>query len=303
MIKAAILGADNKTAGELIRLLIDHPDVQLTAPVAPSLSGTPLSAIHHGLLGRKLPPFTDRFNPEKTDVVFIASPSTLGESLLMADLPKLKVVAIRSGIPPFHNIPGVEYGLSEINRKPLVRGALKASIPSPGAALTLVALFPLATHLLINQPLNVNLTLPEEMHNDFPIADIAEEISSQLKKAQESFPGKVSLDFSSSQDARGMRVATELHCPLSIEEVLKIYDTHFDDHNFTYFVTYPVDIKEVIGTNRCIISLSKPDKNTLCVTAIADARLRGGAGEAVHVMNLLFGLQECVGLQLKAARY
>ena len=100
-----------------------------------------------------------------------------------------------------------------------------------------------------------------------------------------------------------MRMECDIPCRTELAEILRLYDSHFDDHNFTFHVSYPVGMEEVEGTDRCVISLSKPTPDTLHVEAVADARLRGGAGEAVHLMNLLFGLHERVGLTLKASVY
>lgn len=306
MIKAAIAGADSKTAGEIIRLLIDHPDVELTTLLAPCLSGCRVSDVHHGLIGRRLPAFTDRLDIGNVDVVFIAAPSAAGDRLLADTSDKEKrVIALCSEIcrRDSDTLPGVEYGLSEINRKPLVRGAVKAIIPTPPASLTLTALYPLATNLLLNSRFDLKIELPREVREEIEGEDVSSEISFRLTKAQSSFPGCVDITYSDSKSTRGMRLSVEIDCSLSLAEILKVYENHLDDHNFTFHVTHPVDIKEVEGTNRCIVSLSKPSDDRLLVEAVADARLRGGAGEAVHVMNLLFGLHERVGLNLKTSIY
>ncbi len=303
MIKVAIVGADTRPAGELIRLLIDHPDVSLTALVAPGLAGHQVAATHHGLIGRDIPPFTDRFNPKAVDMVFIADHSPLGSELLHSTGHDLKVVALCCDTPLQEDIAGVEYGLSEINRKPLVRGATRAVVPTPTASVSLVALWPLALHLLLNTDIAVRARIPADMMERTDAEAIALEIASRLVKAQSSFNGNVTVDFTPSPSARAMRMECDIPCRTELAEILRLYDSHFDDHNFTFHVSYPVGMEEVEGTDRCVISLSKPTPDTLHVEAVADARLRGGAGEAVHLMNLLFGLHERVGLTLKASVY
>lgn len=303
MIKVAIVGADTRPAGELIRLLIDHPDVALTALVAPGHAGHPVAATHHGLIGRDIPPFTDRFNPKAVDMVFAADRSQLGAELLHSAGHDLKVVALCCDTPLHEDIPGVEYGLSEINRKPLVRGATKAVVPTPASSASLIALWPLALNLLLNSDLEINVEMPADMVAQADAEAAAMEISSRLAKAQSSFSGKVTVRFSPSSSARAMRMACDIACRLELSEIMRLYDSHFDDHNFTFHVSRQVGTEEVEGTNRCVISLSKPSPDTLHVEAVADARLRGGSGEAVHLMNLLFGLHERVGLTLKASVY
>ena len=94
-----------------------------------------------------------------------------------------------------------------------------------------------------------------------------------------------------------------LECQPDLEQILQMYEEVYDDHNFTSIVTSPVNPIETEGTNKVIISISKPDAATLCLDIVADGRMRGGAGEAVHLLNLLFALHEQTGLKLKASRY
>jgi N-acetyl-gamma-glutamyl-phosphate reductase len=82
---------------------------------------------------------------------------------------------------------------------------------------------------------------------------------------------------------------------------MKLYDEVYDDHNFTILTSRVLDYKEVEGTNKCLLTLLKETPDTLTINCIIDARLRGGAGEAVHDLNLMFGLHECVGLTFKAS--
>ena len=93
-------------------------------------------------------------------------------------------------------------------------------------------------------------------------------------------------------------------CSLSLEEIEKIYEGIYDDHNFT-FITHSstISIKEVEGNQKCIITLSKPTADKILISAIWDGRMRGGAGDGVHIMNLMKGLYEKTGLSLKTSSY
>ena len=93
-----------------------------------------------------------------------------------------------------------------------------------------------------------------------------------------------------------------LDCPLELTEIIRIYSEYFADHNFTFITSKIPDLKDVVNTNKCIIHLDKIG-GKLLITAVIDNLLKGGAGNAVHTMNLLFGLQETTGLTMKATGY
>ena len=289
MIKAAVVGADSRIAGELIRILTGHPDVEMVCLYAPSLSGHPVSETHHGLIGAGKLVFTD---------------SDFGKSVVASldgDNPRLVVIGnVCSRIDPPE---GIEYGLSEINRKALVRGASRAVVPSLPASAALIALYPLATNLLLGSDIHIKALCDGCMAAVFNPSVSAMEISRRLSLVQASFDGNVSLDVDAGGAPRQFSLQMKIRCALPMEEILKLYDSIYDDHNFTYVVTYPVDYREVAGTDRCIVSLSKSDEDSLRISVEVDAALRGGAGEAVHLMNLLFGLHEKTGLDLKASTF
>lgn len=304
MIKAAVVGADSRIAGELIRILTGHPDVEMVCLYAPSLSGHPVSETHHGLIGAGKLVFTDRFDASVCDIVFAADDSDFGKSVVASldgDNPRLVVIGnVCSRIAP---PAGIEYGLSEINRKALVRGASRAVVPSLPASAALIALYPLASNLLLGSDIHIKALCDGCLAAVSNPSVSAMEISRRLSLVQASFDGNVSLDVDAGGAPRQFSLQMTIRCALPMEEILKLYDSIYDDHNFTYVVTYPVDYREVAGTDRCIVSLSKSDEDSLRISVEVDAALRGGAGEAVHLMNLLFGLHEKTGLDLKASTF
>lgn len=306
MIKVGITGAESEQAGELLRLLIHHPDVEILTAQSSGNAGKPAMLIHHGLIGEERMVLSSGFDATSLDMVFLVKPlySESDWRKLMADRPGLKIVlwpesgAVAEG---FERLP--VYGISELNRKQLVRGARSAMLPNPIASMVLVALFPLASHLMIPDTLNLQIEAPEDIITEEMLRNAKEEISEVLKVVQSSFGGDVNITATPTESDRAMRMRVELPGSTTSEELFKIYDSIYDDHNFTYMVPMDVDTKEVEGTQRCIISLSKPEDDTIGVAAVADPRMRGGAGEAVHLMNLLFGLHEKTGLNLKASRF
>ncbi len=131
-----------------------------------------------------------------------------------------------------------------------------------------------------------------------------QEILHVLKKTQNSFNGKVTLSHLGEKVSdRGLKVRIEMPCSLDMDELFKIYNQLYDDHNFTFIVSHAMSGCEVEGTQKTLITLQKKDSMSLTVTVIADCRMRGGAGDAVHIMNLLFGLQEQTGLRLKVHKF
>lgn len=306
MIKVGITGGESAIAGELLRLLVNHPDVEIISIHSPKNAGKPIAGIHHGFIGEQRLLFTSHFDASALDVAFILHPlHTSSEwSKIMADNPTLKVILYSDSVDLGEGLDHQPlFGLSEINRKGLVRGARTAVLPHPSSTLSMIALYPLARHLMLPNDLCLKISLPDDLNNDRLQSESHEEIKSNVSIAQSSYTGSLPIEYISSGRSRGMSVEFQLPCRTPLDELFKIYDSIYDDHNFTFMVPFDVDYNEVEGTNKCVISLTKPDEATLSVRAIADARMRGGAGEAVHLMNLMSGLFEKTGLSLKVIDY
>lgn len=305
MIKVAISGADAPVAGELIRILVNHPDVEIVALVAPGKEGKQLQSIHHGLLGEEKMMFTGTFNPAGADILFIADENVKFSDFhrLRTAFPNLKVVSLNPLIQDTDEDKetttyGFIFALPEINRKALVRGANQALVPGPVSSLALVPLYPLALNMLLSGDIVLNVSAPEDIVTEKELERSAEEISKALKEAQRSFEGKVIFNILPPTSKRGIELNTSFPSPLDMDHTLKAYDI-YDDHNFSFAVTTPVKLDDVKGTEKIVISLALSKDGILSIHSVADGRLRGSAGEAVHIMNLMFGLHEKTGLYLK----
>lgn len=303
MIKVAISGAETPQAGELLRILVNHPDVEIVALLAPGYEGQQARFVHHGLLGEAPLAFTSVM-PEKTDVLFMAedsvNPATLSRLKLMR--PELKIIALS---PIDHHNPdvaGIIFGLPEINRKLLVRGGSAAMVPTPMSSLALVPLYPLALNMVLDGDISLSLSVPSDLDNEDMLATSAAQINSVLHDIQKSYAGTVSLSALPPQSKRGMELSAEFKCPIGLEHLMQIYEI-YDDHNFAFVVNSPVKLDDVKGTEKCIVSVTMPEEGVLRLNAVADGRLRGSAGEAVHIMNLMCGLHEKTGLALKPYAY
>lgn len=304
MIKAAIIGADTPESGELIRLLINHPEVEVVALIASANEGNPITSVHHGLYGETNLKFSAKLpSAKEMDILFVNIRPK--EFPALADLksanPRLLIVLMQGidGIPRDMETP--VYGLSEINRKPLVRGATVATVPSPIASASLVALYPLALNMLLNPTLRINVKAPEDVVREQ--TEISKkEIEMMLHDVQRSFESPVNIETSLSDSERAMELEISLDCNIDLEHILKMYDI-YDDHRFAFHVSGRLSCADVGGTEKCLFNISKKTPSLLSIRIVADPRMRGASGEAVHIMNLLCALHEKTGLSLKASAY
>lgn len=305
MVKVALLNAELPLAGEIIRILVTHPETEIQALHSPLLAGRNVSSIHHGLIGEQQFNFTDKLNLEELQLVIILKRSDLSDKII-SQAPNFEDLKIITLGKDFFDASGLraELGVSEINRKALVRGAKMAYIISPIISPALIALGPLAGYLLLNADLEIEVKAPVDIVKESDAAKLGKEMAAILSGIQSSFHEKVDLKLSPLDDEeRGITTKISLKNNLSIEEIEKIYDQIYDDHNFTFISRSDIGMEEVIGTQKSIIFLDKPTPETLVIKVVADARMRGGAGDAVHILNLFFGLHEKTGLNLKPACY
>ncbi|MCH5227466.1 MAG: hypothetical protein J1F16_06615 [Muribaculaceae bacterium] len=306
MVKIGIIGAHTPIAGEIIRILIHHPETELVCLYSPANLGKNAASIHHGLIGEETLNFTDKLNLEDIDLLIITENTEINNKIVEAasEIEGLKIILTSKNTLNSDQLKYYEAGLSEINRKPLVRGVKEAYILSPTIVPALIALAPLATFLLLNSDIDIEVSAPEDILKELDLNKEITEVENQLKKRQTSFNGKISLKVTplSSSD-RGMNTQITMSNLLPVEEIEKIYEQIYDDHNFTYITKSEISPEEVEGTQKVVINISKPSAELLSLKVVSDARLRGGAGDVVHVMNLFFGLHEKTGLTLKASKY
>lgn len=301
MVKVAIIGAQHPMAGEIIRILINHPETELVTLFSSELPGRSVSAIHHGLIGEPTLYFSDKLKLSEIDLAISLDTSSIAKNIIKEaeSFEDLKVISL------FPNkIDNAELGIPEINRKALVRGAKKAFIPHPLIVTSLIPLVPLARFMLLNSDIDIHASLPQDLIDTLNPNDAEETIAQYLSLYQPSFQGKVRINFSPvEKNNRGITTKIQIKTLLPVEEVENIYEQTYDDHNFTFMTGKNIETNEVIGTQKNIIQVSKSSPDSLEITNVADARLRGGAGDAVHILNLFFGLHEKTGLALKPSVY
>ena len=310
MIRAAIAGGHTENAGELIRILINHPDVELVSVASPDDEGELLSSRHRGLTGETYMRFTSDVPVGDIDVLFLCYNEDGDSERYLARHtidPKVKIIDMS---PDFRSPEDTEsqwvYALPELNRKPLVRGAVKAAMPGPFATVMLLSLLPMAKNLLLNSDIHVacvsSANESDEKPGEATVLLEHEELAETrkaLQTLQSSFDSEIHLVATAGGWDSGMSANIYLDTPISEDDIKDIYDTFYEDHGFTFLSENLPDLGEVRGTNKCLIHVGKIG-DTLVISTVIDDTLKGGASAAVHAMNLMFGLQERVGLMLKA---
>ncbi|HAC21895.1 MAG TPA: N-acetyl-gamma-glutamyl-phosphate reductase [Porphyromonadaceae bacterium] len=322
MIKVGIIGGAGYTAGELIRLLINHPDAEIVFINSSSNAGNKITDVHGGLYGETELTFTDALPFEEVDVLFLCSAH--GDSKKFLDnnnVPdNVKIIDLSTDYrmeAPDHDFV---YGLPELNRKRIIRSN---RIANPGCFATAIqlALLPLAKEQLIQSEVHINAitgstgagvkpstTTHFSWRNDnisiYKAFDHQHlnEIGQTMRQLQDNFNHAINFIPVRGDFARGIFCSAYLDCNLELEEVKRLYQAFYDDHSFTFITEKAPDLKQVVNTNKCLIHLSKHG-NKLLIVSVIDNLLKGASGQAVHNMNLLFGLEETVGLHLKPVAF
>ena len=238
------------------------------------------------------------------------------------EMPKdLKIIDLSNDFRLYDGKHDFVYGLPELNRKKMVRGAIHVANPGCFATAIQLALLPLAKNLLIHSDIHVtaitgstgagvkpSVTTHYSWRNDnvsiykpFRHQHL-DEIRQTVKELQDGFNSEILFVPMRGCFSRGILASIYLDCNLSIEEVTHLYEEYYSDHSFTFISSAPVDLKDVVNTNKCLIHLEKID-GKLLITSVIDNLVKGASGTAVHNMNLLFGLSEKIGLQLKASAF
>ena len=328
-IKAGIIGGAGYTGGELIRLLINHPNVTLTYVHSKSNAGKPIYAVHSDLIGELNLNFSATFN-DPVDVVFLClghgdAIKFLKENIASFGAAKIidlsndfrllkdsKNVIVNSGI----NKTFI-YGLPELNRDKIKTAT---AIANPGCFATAIqlGLLPLAKAGLLKDIYTTGITgstgagqgLSTTSHFSWRANNIQAykslshqhlgEISQSLNQLQVKENVEVSFVPWRGDFTRGIFISSQLNFDLSFQEAFQLFVDYYKDHPFTFISEESIFLKQVVNTNKCLIQLEKVGARLVVHSAI-DNLLKGASGQAIQNMNLMFGLDEEAGLKLKAS--
>jgi len=309
MIKVGIVGCDNLQAAELVRILINHPDVELMWVIDAPRAGMRLDDIVPGIVGETDLTVQAESRLDGIDVLYWCGSRSEAEAYFARlDIPEdLKIIDLSGS----HNLDHGEdrpwkYGLSEMQRRVLVHDARLVTVPGNVATASLLAVMPMARNLLLNSPLELHVALGVSALGDADVDldDLArnqrQEIVMALEQCQSSFGQPVTLTVTRLAERRTLAVAARFKCGVAGEMIRQLYAQYYDDHNFVFMVDRPIVTADIENTNKCLIHIDKDEaRGLLTIHAVMDALLKGSAGTAVHAMNLLFGLHEKVGLAFK----
>ena len=320
-LSVGVFGAAGYTGGELIRLLLNHPEAEIAFAHSESNAGNLVSDVHEGLLGDTDLRFTDQMPFDKVDVVFFCfghgkSEAFLKEHTVPANV-KIIDLAQDFRIKGDHDFV---YGLPELNREAITTAQ---HVANPGCFATAIqlALLPAAKMGLINDDVSVNAITGStgagqkpgatthfswradnmSIYKPFTHQHLAE-IRQSLNQLQPL--GEASIDFIPYRGdfARGIFCTAVIKTPAPVEDVVEAYKEFYADAAFTHYSEKPLDLKQVVNTNKALVHVEKYGQKLL-VTSCIDNLLKGAVGQAVQNMNLMFGISETAGLRLKASAF
>lgn len=317
-ITVGIIGGAGYTGGEAIRLLINHPNVELKFVHSRSNAGNLVSDVHADLTGDTNLKFTDSL--QDADVIFLClghgeSKKFLQENKI-ADAVKVIDLSHDFRLGDSVNNRQFVYGLPELNKESIKKAK---NIANPGCFATSIelGLLPLAGLGLLKDVYTTGITgstgagqkLQDTTHFTWRANNISayktlthqhlKEITQSVKQLQAGFSGSINFVPWRGDFTRGIFVSSILATDKSLDELKNIYQDFYKDHPFTVVSNQTLDLKQVVNTNKCIINLEK-EGDKLVVHSAIDNLLKGASGQAVQNMNLMFGLEETAGLKLKS---
>lgn len=324
LIRAGIAGGAGYTGGELLRILLHHPAVEIAFVHSNSNAGNPITSVHTDLAGETNLLFSNQFH-DQIDVLFLCLGHGEAQSFLTANSLSDAVAIIDlsqdfrwNANRNFGNRQFV-YGLPELNRDEIIAAR---NIANPGCFATAIqlGLLPLAQAGIVSDVYTTAITgstgagqsLSSTAHFSWRANNIQAyktlehqhltEIHQSLQQLQGNDGMYVHFVPWRGDFTRGIYCSSVLDCGLPLEEVKALYRSYYQAHPFTHFSEAPIHLKQVVNTNKCLLHIEKQG-NKLAVHSAIDNLLKGASGQAVQNMNLLFGLDETMGLHLKASAF
>jgi N-acetyl-gamma-glutamyl-phosphate reductase len=323
MIKAGIIGGAGYTGGELIRILLNHPQVEIAFVHSRSNAGKPLHSVHADLIGETELLFAEAVSQD-IDVLFLClghgeakeflSENTIDARIRVIDLANDFRLAANAQLGDRQFV----YGLPELNRD-IIRTAKNIANPGCFATAIQLALLPLAQAGLLQEAYVTGITgstgagqsLSATSHFSWRTNNIQAyktlthqhlgEIVQSLQQLSAQPLTEASVHFVPWRGdfARGIFVSATVDTKESLSSLYELYQAYYATHSFTIVTDQPVYLKQALNTNKCVIQLEKSGSK-LVVHAVIDNLIKGASGQAVQNMNLLFGLEEITGLHLKS---
>jgi len=318
-IKIGIAGGAGYTGGELIRILLNHPNSEIIFVHSKSNAGNLLSDVHTDLLGETEMKFSSALSG-KIDVLFLClghgeSVKFLSENKINS---KIKIIDLSQDFRL--NSKDFVYGLPELNREK-IKSANKIANPGCFATAIQLALLPLAEKKLLSDEVHVSAVTGStgagqslsatnhftwrnnniSIYKAFTHQHLAE-IKQSVKQLQKNFSSEINFIPYRGNFTRGILASLYMNSKLSLEEAKKFYKDYYKSHPFVSLSEKNPDVKQVVNTNKCILYLEKHG-NKLFIQSVIDNLTKGASGQAVQNMNLIFGLAETTGLKFKPSAF
>lgn len=322
MIKIGILGAAGYTGGELIRLLLNHPEAEIVFANSESNAGNLVADVHEGLLGDTDLRFTSEMPFDKVDVAFFCFGHGKSEQFLREHtIPAhVKIIDLAQDFRLAAPDNDYVYGLPEINRE---RIAAAQHVANPGCFATCIqlGLLPAAKLGIVKGDIAVNAITGSTGAGQKPGATThfswrnnnmsiykafchqhVPEICQSLKQVQGELDAEIDFIPYRGDFARGIFATEVVKTDMPIEQIVEAYKAFYKDAPFTHYVDNAIDMKQVVNTNKALVHCDKFG-NKLLITSTIDNLLKGAVGQAVQNMNIMFGVEETMGLRLKGSAF
>ena len=320
MIKTGIIGGAGYTAGELIRILINHPQAEIVFVNSSSNAGNKITDIHSGLIGETDLVFTDELPLNKVDVLLLCSAHGDSKKFMETNTipPSVKIIDLSTDYRNEND--GFVYGLPELNKE-RIKKAVRIANPGCFATAIQLSLLPLAANGLLKSEVHVNAITGSTgagvkpgatthfswRNNNISVYEVFKhrhliEINQSLKQLQSDFSKAINFVPVRGNFTRGIFASVYTECDLDIAEIKVLYEQYYKDAAFTFITGANPDLKQVVNTNKCVLFLDKYE-NKVFIVSIIDNLLKGASGQAVQNMNLMFGLDEKTGLNLKSTAF
>ena len=322
-IKVGVIGSAGFTGGELIRILVNHPNVSIDFLHSSSNAGNPISAVHKDLIGETDYIFTDEFDDSNIDVLYLCSGH--GQSMKFLEENQIrnsvKIIDLSQDFRLKNNYPrSFTYGLVEAFRDEIVNAE---NIANPGCFATCIQLgiLPLAKCGMLSDEVHISATTGSTgagqkptstthfswRNNNFSIYKAFEhqhlkEIRQSITQMQPGFDHEINFIPYRGNFTRGILAAMYLNSAWTESEAFEIFSDYYADSPFITVTKQPVDLKMVVNSNKGVIQVEKHGSKLL-ITSMIDNLIKGASGQAIQNMNIMFGLDETSGLKLKSSAY
>ncbi len=321
MLKVGIIGGAGYTAGELIRILLYHPNVKIHFIYSSSNAGNPIHQVHTDLIGETDLYFSDQFSTD-IDILFLCTGHEKSRLFLAQHtLPShIKIIDLSRDYRLKESAENFIYGLPELN-KSVIRKAQKIANPGCFATAMQLALLPLAAKGWLENEVHLHGITGSTGagQNPSPTTHFSwrnnnvsvykafrhqhiDEVMQSVQQLQPAFDQEINFLPLRGNFSRGILVSAYTQIEKSEAELLETYQSYYADAPFTFITTQNPNVKQVVNTNKCLLYVKKEGAKALIISII-DNLLKGASGQAVQNMNLMFGLPETTGLGLKSIAF